>query len=127
MNPIDQMMECYGVEKRVYCELTCKNRTLCNANCEHYNEAILYHLPFTAKKQIELIKYIMEASNTDELRMYYSEILKCYVFYWFSLPELDVRDSYSTQNTNYDFALAELVTVLEKELDHQRVKEILEG
>ena len=64
MNCIDQMLECYGAKKGA---------------------------PFTAEKQIELIKYIMEDPNTDELRMYYSEILKCHVFHWYSLPELDMR------------------------------------
>lgn len=126
MNPIEQMMECYGVEKKwrcfekisvPYCEVVDCSK------CKRYQNT--YPL-FTAEKQIELIKYIMEAPNTDELRMYYSEILRCYVFHWYSLPELDMRDSYSTQNTNYDFALAELVTSLKNELDQQRVKEILE-
>lgn len=82
--------------------------------------------PFTAEKQLELIKYILTATTTDELRIYYSEILKCYVFHWYSIPELDMRDSCTTQNAEYELALAELVTMLKNELNHAKVKEILE-
>lgn len=140
MNPITQMMECYGVEKHfaylechrgtsiIGCPLMDEEKDDGCQDCVNANKMkrIVVYPPFTAKKQIELIKYIMKAPNTDELRMYYSEILKCYVFHWYSLPELDMRASYSTQNTNYDFALAELVTRLKDELEHQQVMEILQ-
>ena len=102
MNAITQMMECYGVEKH-FAYLECHRGT-----------------------SIIGCPLMDEEKDTDELRMYYSEILKCYVFHWYSLPELDMRASYSTQNTNYDFALAELVTRLKDELEHQQVTEILQ-
>lgn len=98
----------------------------CIENCTQLFIVYEEYPPFTAEKQLELIKYILTATTTDELRIYYSEILKCYVFHWYSIPELDMRDSCTTQNAEYELALAELVTMLKNELNHAKVKEILE-
>ena len=119
MNPIDQMMECYGVEKKVYCDWTCKDSSLCNADCEHYNELTLFYPPFTAEKQIELIK-LLAMIDTFAMR------------YWRGIFVCKVNGIYSSLSkkegeTNFANALAELVTELKKKLDYQRVKEILEG
>lgn len=90
MNPIDQMLECYGVEKST---------------------------PFTAKKQIELIK-LLAMIDTFAMR-YWQGIFVCKVN--------GIYSSLSKKEGEADFAnaLAELITSLKNELDHKRVKEIL--
>lgn len=83
---------------------------------------------FTPAKQLELIKLILKAENIDQLNQYYSEILKCFVFECRSLPEMYTYCSWTTQNSDYALALAELVLVLieNNQLDKSEVKRILE-
>lgn len=82
---------------------------------------------FTAEKQLELIKLILCSDDIDELRQYYSEILKAFFFECYSLPECGMQSSWISENKDYSLALAELVTMLMNagELDKSKVKEIL--
>lgn len=129
MTAIEEMYKAYRVGGIINCRKGIDYGNICNKDCSctQCEDSYYKYPPFTAEKQLELIKYILTATTTDELRIYYSEILKCYVFHWYSIPELDMRDSCTTQNAEYELALAELVTMLKNELNHAKVKEILEG
>ena len=97
MNPIEQMMECYGVEKGT---------------------------PFTAEKQIELIKLLLDENKDYVLTLYFDTELRKYVMEVF---ETESRySSINPENANFEECLASLITQLYEYLPHQRVKEILE-
>ena len=70
----------------------------------------------------------MQADNIDNIHQYYYEISNMFIFFFFSLPELGACNQWSTQNANYELALAELVLILitENQLDKSEVKKILE-
>ena len=124
MNPIDQMMECYGVEKRAYCEW-CENSDLCYSYCEHLGEKTLYYPPFTAEKQIELIKLLLDENKGYNLTLYFDTELRKYVMEVFETDAM--FSSVNPENVNFEECLASLITQLYEYLPRQRVKEILEG
>ena len=74
------------------------------------------------------IEQLMKAGDIDNIHQYYYEISKMFVFECRSLPELGTYNQWSTQNVNYELALAELVLILinENKLDKSEVKKILE-
>lgn len=41
------------------CEWTCKDNEFCSTNCEHYESTKEFYPPFTAEKQLELIKWLI--------------------------------------------------------------------
>lgn len=86
--------------------------------------------PFTAEKQLELVKLILCSDDIDELNQYYNEIRKCYVFNALSLPdEAGFKSSWTAENQDFTQALAQLTTELMKagELDKEKVREVLEN
>ena len=97
-------------------------------DCEHSKETQLIYPTFTPAKQLELIKLIMQADNIDNILQYYYEISNMFIFECRSFPELGACNQWSTQNANYELALAELVLILitEDQLDKSEVKKILE-
>ncbi len=122
-NYIEEMMRTAGVEPTItYFEAVNPLAKISSA------ELVTRKREFTTEKQLEVIKLILISDNIDYLNQYYSEILDCYVFECFSLPELRERSSWTTQNKYFELALAELVIMLMKagELDKEKVKEILE-
>lgn len=61
MNEVEKMYENAGIKKKPYCELNCsitKNDFECTSYCLHYEDEGLYYPPFTAEKQLELIKWL---------------------------------------------------------------------
>lgn len=63
MNEIEKLYENAGIDKLSVCEYTCMNATNCNVNCVHYNDKTTYYPPFTAEKQIELIKWLIKSGE----------------------------------------------------------------
>ena len=57
-NNIEKLYELAGIEKKSHCDYTCNSRYFCSTNCTHYNEKIEEYPPFTAEKQLELIKWL---------------------------------------------------------------------
>lgn len=121
MNYIEQMMKMSGVEQEEekYCYWECKNPELrniaCNnTQCTHYRHVIHPYPPFTAEKQLELIKLI------SDFRLYAMED-----------GTYDIRGRYievTDTKGNFSQALAQLTTELMNagELDKEKVKEVLE-
>ena len=60
MSEIEKLYENVGIGKKVMCEWTCKDSPDCNANCKHYESTQLYYPPFTAEKQLGLIKWCLD-------------------------------------------------------------------
>lgn len=60
MSEIEKMYENADVSKSIMCEWTCKDNSECNANCRHYGSTEEFYPPFTAEKQIELIKFLLK-------------------------------------------------------------------
>lgn len=61
MNEIEKLYDNAGIKKKPYCELNCsitKNDFECTSYCLHYEDEGLYYPPFTAEKQLELIKWL---------------------------------------------------------------------
>ena len=144
-NYIEQLMKAAGVKpvmltdcsfiniKKGYeigtdCCPACEDERLKCEDCEHSKLTKRLYPDFTPSKQLELIKLIMKAGDIDNIHQYYYEISKMFVFECRSLPELGTYNQWSTQNVNYELALAELVLILinENKLDKSEVKRILE-
>lgn len=67
MNEIEKLYENAGIEKKIMCDWTCncggKYSDICNVRCLHFEDNNLYYPPFTAEKQLELIKWIIGKYN----------------------------------------------------------------
>lgn len=133
MNHIEEMMKTAGVFGQIiFCGENCPNysfHTACYSDDKGNIPCPVNYPNFTAEKQIELIKLILNSDDIDELNQYFNELRKCYVLNALSLPdEVGFKSSWSAENENFHLALAELTTMLMNsgELDKQKVKEILE-
>lgn len=108
----------------VCCELIKKG--LHCSNCE-YSKQEYYHPPFTAEKQLELIKWLIYYELIDYLKMaYISEEEEGYLSI-----SVKCMSGYSYKNyddDDFDIALASLINGLWEDLpenDKQQIKEIL--
>lgn len=121
-NHIEELMKAAGVGRLPKPCNECEHYMDCGSGCQTPYPA------FTPAKQLELIKLIMQADNIDNIHQYYYEISNMFIFECRSLPELGACNQWSTQNANYELALAELVLILitENQLDKSEVKRILE-
>lgn len=128
-NAVERMMEEYGVEKIRNCK-TCKySDELC---CD----TLLYckkteYPPFTAEKQIELIKLIQNDDKINCLYVYKRKLESGQEKYALEAAFHMKYDSDKTfiiqaLNDNWRDALAELIIQLQPYLDNAKVKEILE-
>lgn len=137
MSAIDEMYEKYGIKQKITCthaecpQFSRVKRDKCPATNNHPNEECLKYAKFTtakrvypdftAEKQLELIKLIIELDGYS-LSIYKDE--GKYVFELF-----DDSCTYSVVNSecdDYTDSLALLVSQLTEYLDNQEVKEILE-
>ncbi len=78
---IDKLYENAGVEKKRMCKWTCRGNEFCSTNCEHYESTKEFYPPFTAEKQLELIKWLVR--NQDIFKItYHREFLWCSGVEW---------------------------------------------
>lgn len=136
-NQIELMMETAGVEARCqtedgtgckYClkDYSCKlhrNRTECSYMLNGWD--FNYYPDFTAEKQLEIIKLIIDKCHTFDIFKGFS---KDAVFHIGAIEEWS-EYKYNGENQDFTQALAQLTTKLMKagELDKEKVKEILEN
>lgn len=120
MSEVEKMYENAGI-KPEYIE---------GENLMEYSYGTLKYPPFTAEKQIELIKWLELNDNFDFLEMFYKPIqdLWCFRLYW--LTELAGEDAELClgYKKTFEEALAMLVNNLWQSLteeEKQQVKEIL--
>lgn len=126
-NHIEELMKAAGVESKKV-EIRCQECDARMEECGCFDCFKEVYPDFTPTKQLELIKLIIQADNIDNIHQYYYEISNMFIFECRSLPELGACNQWSTQNANYELALAELVLILitENQLDKSEVKKILE-
>jgi hypothetical protein len=70
MNEIEKLYENCEIKKKRMCEWTCRGNEFCSTNCEHYESTKEFYPPFTAEKQLELIKWLM---RYDEIHGDYND------------------------------------------------------
>lgn len=113
---IEEMYKAYGVDKqRVIDCCTTEEYFECEnvSNCANCDKCIRFEYPpFTAEKQLKLIKLIL--STGEELEI--AKMDTCYRF-WLNYTTIQAED--------FPKALAGLVVALKNKLDHAKVKEIL--
>ena len=118
MSEIEKMMQNANIKQNRMCEWTCKDNDFCNAKCEHYESTQLYYPPFTAEKQIELIKFILGKG------VYY-DTDKDYKEFWFHYTD----DIENADYKPFEEAVCEFINVAWQDLteeEKQQVKGILE-
>ena len=116
MIEIEKMYENAGIEKLSVCEYTCMNATNCNVNCVHYNDKTTYYPPFTAEKQLKLIKWL----STKELKIRTNK--QPYAVYIGVLGD-DNTCFYGCEGLYFEQTLAELVNVHWQDLrDYEKVR-----
>ena len=86
--------------------------------------------PFTAEKQIELIKLISKVTLADYFQFFFYEIKEEWVFRLFVITEMSCESVYTYESRNKDFteALAGLINSLWQDLtdtEKVQIKEIL--
>lgn len=120
-NYIEEMMKTADCKKQIMCEWTCKDAEKCNASCEHFETKQDVYPPFTAEKQLEVIKLITQNGTLSTLQIEYYIKEKDY--------KLSTYQKVSNYNQDFTQALAQLTTELMNagELDKEKVKGILEG
>ena len=124
MNEVEKMYENAGfIQKR------CKDYSC--PMCEQYNDCEKYP-PFTAEKQIELIKLLSRVTLADYFQFFFYEIKEEWVFRLFMITEMSCELAYTYESRNKDFteALAGLINSLWQDLteeEKQQIKNILES
>lgn len=59
MSEIEKMYENAGIGKRMTCFFECSHKT-CSVDCKHFEKLDMSYPPFTAEKQLELIKWCLD-------------------------------------------------------------------
>ena len=117
MNEVEKLYENAGVKQSRMCEWTCKDSVFCSQNCQHYKSTKLHYPPFTAEKQLNIIKWLMK-NNKDYQYDTYCDT------YWFIIDD----DRECKKYQKFDEALAELLNLYWQDFDEEErnsIKEIL--
>lgn len=133
MNEVEKMYENAKVEQKRMCEWTCKDSEVCNILCEHYESTQLYYPPFTAEKQLELIKWLARKDYRSCAESLLISIRDGYNYLSVGITtdfgsECFYED-FAFDNKQFDEAIAGLINKLWKKLteeERKQIKEILE-
>lgn len=132
MSEIEKMYENANVKQDRMCEWTCKGSEHCSTNCEHYESTQLYYPPFTAEKQIELIKTIeTKCDFVDCIQIVYRPMEDLWKISIIPVFEMAFEEIHLYFGCDKDFstALAMAINNLWQDLteeEKQQVKGILE-
>ena len=116
MNEVEKMYENANIKQDRMCEWTCRGSEYCSTNCEHYESTQLYYPPFTAEKQLELIKWLALRDTFDMMAWQNGE---CHI----------EHDKYNANENSLENCLARLFNDLWQDLteeERKQIKEILE-
>lgn len=127
-NQIEEMMKTAGCKKQIMCEWTCKDAEKCNTNCEDFETKQNVYPPFTAEKQLEVIKLIIVLAERTHCQLQVEKKDNVWIMYIIGYDS-DFEGPYSVHSQDFTQALAQLTTKLINagELDKEKVKGILEG
>lgn len=116
MNEVEKLYSLAGVEK--------------DWKSLPYGDIKEYYPPFTAEKQLELVKWLMNYPMLDEIRLYFNEPSKTYNIIVMSLPEeCGYQSSYTETHNTFEQTIANLICNLWQDLtdaEKAQVKGILE-
>lgn len=130
MNEIEKLYKNAGIENELQdfrCHRNwgiCENEHKCKI-CKHFE--LIYSVPFTAEKQLELIKWLLYHKSIDYLKMSYTSEEG-------GILDISIKcmSGYTYENDNdddFNIALASLINELWQDLtekEKQQIKEILE-
>ena len=142
MNEVEKLYENAGIKSLP----TCKNCNMldeywsngtycstCKCDKDNYecNIANYIYPPFTAKKQIELIKWLAIRFNSDYMAYWHNEIKDVWIFRLYELTEISSEEPYIYEGRNKDFteALCDLFNDLWQDLteeERRQIKDILQ-
>jgi hypothetical protein len=120
MNEIEKMYENAGINKKMTCFFACSRKT-CSVDCEHFEKLDMRYPPFTAEKQIELIKWLSEH--------YLLEIRRIKDTHEYYIGFNGYKKRVWNATINFENTLAKLINNFWQELteeEKQQVKGILE-
>ncbi|MBO5928379.1 MAG: hypothetical protein J6Q32_05980 [Clostridia bacterium] len=126
MSEITKLYEKAGIKQERMCEWTCKGSKYCSTSCEHYESTQLYYPPFTAEKQLELIKWLC-TEDDDFISIIAIDYGRWKINYNFE--DLKSEEVKGRSDLNFENALANLINNLWQSLteeEKQQVKGILE-
>lgn len=136
MSEIEKMYENAGVEyEERYNNCTLNKEGDCELKCScdicKYSEEKYIYPPFTAEKQIELIKWLAIRFNSDYMSYWHNEIKDVWIFRLNDLTEFSSEEPciYEGRNKYFTEALCNLINDLWQSLtpeEKQQVKGILE-
>jgi len=122
MSEIEKLYKNAGFQKKQCKDYSC-------TVCDKYNKCEKYP-PFTAEKQLSLIKWLMNYPMLDEISLFFNEPSKTFNLRVYSLPEIgDFRSTYTETQNNFEDMLCGLINNLWQDLteeEKQQIKEILE-
>lgn len=135
MSEISKLYENAEVKKQI--PRVCSSNELYCKECEaHIEDAMPYcknaeYPPFTAEKQIELIKWLAIRFNSNYMSCWHNETKNVWIFRLHELTELSSEEPNIYEGRNKDFtkALCNLINNLWQDLteeEKQQVKGILE-
>lgn len=125
---IELMYKEYGVEKKYLCNVCVYSCPYVNANDCEYSKM---YPPFTAEKQIELIKLIQSTEDIDCLYSYNRYLSPSQ---WQVVMEVEFITEFANErplkvrriDETWEGALAKLIIKLKPHINNSKVKEILE-
>lgn len=129
MNEVEKMYSNAGIKKKPYCELNCsitKNNFECTSYCLHYEDEDLYYPPFTAEKQLELIKWL--GKNKNGFNVFYDTSFNGKEkHYWCCADQYYEDFNYGYHEKEFSEALAGLINELPlTDAEKEQIKNILE-
>ena len=133
MTEVEKLYSLAGFTKRDIEHCNYNRHIRCtNDDCEDcaYLEIRFEYPPFTAEKQIELIKWLMNYPMLDEIRLYFNEPSKTYNIQVMSLPEeCGYQSSYTERHNTFEQTIVNLICNLWQDLtesERKQIKEMLE-
>lgn len=121
MTEIEKMFENANIKQDRMCEWTCKDSETCNLNCKHYGSVQLYYPPFTAEKQLELIKWL---AKIYELSINWNEHYCSYRFVTRDYKNGRLNHSVCNYEVPFEETLAYLINRIWQSLTDQEKEEI---
>ena len=127
MNEIIKLYENAGVEKKIMCDWTCRGSEICNTNCEHHESTKEFYPPFTAEKQLNLIKWLAY-KDYDKDALLININGSNYNYFSLGISSSDdgngLYEDYCFGSKQFDEALAGVVNLLWQDLTEEEKEQI---
>ena len=124
MNEIEKLYENAGfIKTKGNCDVCPLDVRTCKRG---YSECPYIYPPFTAEKQLELIKYLELNDFMDTLRIVYRPFEKVWLLQAFAISEFanEEPNIYIGKGVEFNIAIANLINVLWQDLTEQEKEQI---